>query len=254
MIDHLTLVPTPYLIHVVKPSYEEAYLEPFNDFHKTELSNASAEEAARFAVQYASGLIVSSTELARLDNRIPWDCIKEIDKKLYEVRECIENKQGRDFTVDDFLRHTDMAARHRIGNCGELCAVGARALLEFGYPGEVYVLSVDGKTVEDYPSNHAFLWVKGTGADDSWIADPLAAMMSPDLREKFFGDRQRPCIALKREGVKVLYTCLEKNGEMVCLPGEKFEKNPGISIVFEYAASLENGEIRLLPLSGSSRS
>lgn len=78
---------------------------PFRDFSSTHLTDATAEEAAKFAVQYAVGHIRSSATLYRLcqPSEIHSTSMDSAIQDL-RVRACGEELRMDHFTTDQFIK------------------------------------------------------------------------------------------------------------------------------------------------------
>lgn len=236
--------------HLDNLNYRESYLAAFSDYSANHLTGRPPEKAAEFAAQYASAYILLSSIIEKMDGKLSASKIIDIHNKIKEARGNIESYNDDNFTLGDLWAVADKAARFRTGNCGELCAVGARALMEFGYQGKVEVAAIIGYTADGAYSNHALMIIHGSEGEDSWVADPMTALMTPEQREKFLGDKNITSLAKQAESFKIIHPYLEKDGNITCPPLNILQQEPGIKILSCYVLERIYGEISLTHLKG----
>jgi hypothetical protein len=195
----------PALINALKnpPALKRDYLEPFRDYPKYHLSHASAEDAARFCVGYATAHVRHSPNMDLLGGELTKKEAFRNIVRLDNVRERIAQELGlpeddrsvmdlysENFGSDKFIHATDIIAAERVGNCGELAWVAARALAEFGCPHPVVIIQIEGTLSNGEAVDHNL--VKIVASKDTWYADPFFHLLNESQRKKLTGSADCP--------------------------------------------------------------
>ncbi|KAF3997103.1 hypothetical protein [Glaciimonas immobilis] len=154
-------------------------------------SRATPSEAGRFGVDYVKAHITKSVNLEIL---LRGECPEELKKQqldLYRSADTYE-KPVNEFTTDDFMRLTSAVLSEKMGNCGDLCMIAARAIVENGYPHPVQLCSIKG-TMEGLYLNHIFVRICGSPQDKKvqhHLIDPFLQMLSPSEQQNLIGTTQ----------------------------------------------------------------
>ncbi|MDW2644409.1 hypothetical protein RYZ59_12580 [Citrobacter sp. HN-141] len=231
--------------HLDNLNHPKSDVTPFSDYPDNHLIDCSPEEAANFASQYVSSHIKWSSVIEKMDEKMPASQVIDIDSRIKKARGNITGYDGEDFTLEKLYEITNNSVRCEAGNCGELCAIGARALMDFGYKEKVEVIIITGNTNDGAKANHAFMLIHGSDGNDSWVADPLTALMKPEQREKFLGDKYIASSVKQRESIDILHLYLDKDGIMTCPELNIAEEEPGIKLFSCYTLEKINGVINL---------
>ncbi|TKU17478.1 MULTISPECIES: hypothetical protein [Citrobacter] len=231
--------------HLDNLNHQKSDVTPFSDYPDNHLIDCSPEEAANFASQYVSSHILWSSVIETMDEKMAVSQVIDIDNRIKKARGNITGYDSKDFTLEKLYEITNNSVLCKAGNCGELCAIGARALMDFGYKGKVEVIVISGNTTGGAKADHAFMLIHGSDGNDSWVADPMTALMNPEQRGKFLGDKDIASSAKQIESFKILHLYLDKGGIITCPKLNIVVEEPGIKIFSCYALEKSNGVINL---------
>lgn len=231
--------------HLDNLNHQKSDVTPFSDYPDNHLIDCSPEQAANFASQYVSSHILCSSVIEKMDGKMPVSQVIDIDNRIKKARGNITGYDSKDFTLEKLYEITNNSVLCKAGNCGELCAIGARALMDFGYKEKVEVIIITGNTNDGAKANHAFMLIHGSDGNDSWVADPLTALMKPEQREKFLGNKDIASSVKQKKSIDVLHLYLDKDGIMTCPELNIALIEPGIKLFSCYTLEKINGVINL---------
>lgn len=231
--------------HLDNLNHQKSDVTPFSDCLDNHLIDCSPEEAANFASQYVSSHIKWSSVIEKMDKKMAAEQVIDIDNEIKKARGNITGYDGEDFTLEKLYEITNKSVHCKAGNCGELCAIGARALMAFGYKEKVEVIAITGNTNDGAKANHAFMLIHGSDGNDSWVADPLTALMKPEQREKFLGNKDIASSVKQKESIDALHLYLDKDGIITCPALRIVSIEPGIKLFSCYTLEKIGGLINL---------
>lgn len=234
--------------HLNNLNHPNSDVTPFSDYPNNYLIDCSPEEAANFASQYLSSHIEWSSVIEKMDTKMTAAQVIDIDNKIKEARGNITGYNSKDFTLEKLYEITNNSVLCKAGNCGELCAIGARALMGFGYKEKVEVIAITGNTNDGAKANHAFMLIHGSYGNDSWVVDPLTALMKPEQRAKILGNKNIASSAKQKKSINVIHLYLDKDGIMTCPKLNIAEEEPGIKLFSCYTLEKISGVINLTRL------
>lgn len=153
------------------------------------LAGVSAREAGYYGLAYMEGRIRHCPTLANLRGVLD-DGLR--DQQIAMLRDAgVLEKHANAYSQADFLNLTRAALAHDTGNCAEMAFVAARAIVEFGYPHPVEVVSFIGQKEHVDRLDHAVVRLHGTTPEDAFWIDPFIRKLAPEEQAAWTGSAFR---------------------------------------------------------------